>query len=197
MESWVSSGGRLIRHWSLQRSWLPLLWDQFGPGLGPAEFINCVISDRRMPLLVRIPLCKLCKSRELSPREYSMSQLCSIRHNIPVTLHTPGAYGQWSVFDTMVTSTCDGNNMSTRTLHCAETVLVENWFIIATGYSVWLHLVAPFGLPCGPTENVSVFHGTVFSGAGSLETLAFNSSGPCTWLLVTPHPYDCRDANHY
>ena len=32
-------------------------------------------------------------------RGYSMSQLCSIHHNIPVTLHTPGAYGQWSVFD--------------------------------------------------------------------------------------------------
>ena len=28
-----------------------------------------------------------------------MSQLCSIRHDIPVTLHTPEAYGQWSVFD--------------------------------------------------------------------------------------------------
>ena len=28
-----------------------------------------------------------------------MSQLCSIRHDIPVTLHTPGAYGLWSVFD--------------------------------------------------------------------------------------------------
>ena len=29
VESWVSSGGRPIRHWSLQRSWLPLLWDQW------------------------------------------------------------------------------------------------------------------------------------------------------------------------
>ena len=28
-----------------------------------------------------------------------MSQLCSIRHDIHVTLHTPGAYGQWSAFD--------------------------------------------------------------------------------------------------
>ena len=28
-----------------------------------------------------------------------MSQLCSIHHDIPVTLHTSGAYGQWSVFD--------------------------------------------------------------------------------------------------
>ena len=28
-----------------------------------------------------------------------MNQLCSIRHNIPVTLSTPGAYGQRSVFD--------------------------------------------------------------------------------------------------
>ena len=28
-----------------------------------------------------------------------MSQLCSIHHDIPVTQHIPGAYGQWSVFD--------------------------------------------------------------------------------------------------
>ena len=35
VESWVSSGGRPIRHWSLQRSWLPLFWDQWeGPGFG-------------------------------------------------------------------------------------------------------------------------------------------------------------------
>ena len=58
--------------------------------------VNCVISDRRIPLLAGIPLCK---SRELSRRGHSMSQLCSIHHDIPVTLHTPGAYGQWSVFD--------------------------------------------------------------------------------------------------
>ena len=58
--------------------------------------VNCVISDRRIPLLAGIPLCK---SRELSRRGYSMSQLCSIHHDIPVTLHTPGAYGQWPVFD--------------------------------------------------------------------------------------------------
>ena len=58
--------------------------------------VYCVISDRRIPLLVGIPLCK---SQELSRRGYSMSQLCSIHHNIPVTLHTSAAYGQWSVFD--------------------------------------------------------------------------------------------------
>ena len=58
--------------------------------------VNCVISDRRIPLLAGIPLCK---SQELSRSWYSMSQLCSIHHDIPVTLHTPGAYGQWSVFD--------------------------------------------------------------------------------------------------
>ena len=58
--------------------------------------VNCIISDRRIPLLAGIPLCK---SRELSRRGYSMSQLCSIHHDIPVTLHTPGAYGQWSLFD--------------------------------------------------------------------------------------------------
>ena len=27
-----------------------------------------------------------------------MSRLCSIHHDIPVTMHTPAAYGQWSVF---------------------------------------------------------------------------------------------------
>ena len=45
--------------------------------------VNCIISDRRIPLLAGIPLCK---SRELSRRGYSMSQLCSIHHDIPVTL---------------------------------------------------------------------------------------------------------------
>ena len=58
--------------------------------------VDCVISNRRIPHLAGIPLCK---SRELSRRGYSMSQLCSINHDIPVTLHTPGAYGQWSVID--------------------------------------------------------------------------------------------------
>ena len=52
--------------------------------------VNCVISERRIPL---------CTSRELSRRGYSMSQLCSIRHDIPITLHTPVAYGQWLAFD--------------------------------------------------------------------------------------------------
>ena len=31
-------------------------------------------------------------------KRVSMSQLSSIRHDIPVPLHTPGAYGQCSVF---------------------------------------------------------------------------------------------------
>ena len=63
---------------------------------GQLKLTNCIISDRRIPLLAGIPLCKY---REFSRREYSMSQLCSICHDIPVTLHTPGAYGQCSVFD--------------------------------------------------------------------------------------------------
>ena len=58
--------------------------------------VNCVISDRRIQLLAGIPLCT---SRKLSQRGYSMSQLCSIRHDIPITLHTPVAYGQWLAFD--------------------------------------------------------------------------------------------------
>ena len=32
-------------------------------------------------------------------RWYSMSQLCSICHDIPVILHNPGAYGQCSMLD--------------------------------------------------------------------------------------------------
>ena len=58
--------------------------------------VNCFISDRRFPLLAGIPLCM---SRELSRKGYSMSQLCSIHHGIPVPLHTPGAYGQCWMFD--------------------------------------------------------------------------------------------------
>ena len=54
------------------------------------------ISDKRIQLLAGIPLCK---SHELSQREHSTSRLCSIHHDIPVTMHTPAAYGQWSVFD--------------------------------------------------------------------------------------------------
>ena len=57
---------------------------------GLVEF-NCVISDRRIPLLAGIPLCM---SQELSRRGYSMSQLCSIHQDIPAPLHTPGAYDQ-------------------------------------------------------------------------------------------------------
>ena len=35
VESWVSPGGRPIRHWSLRRRWLPLPWDQWqGPEVG-------------------------------------------------------------------------------------------------------------------------------------------------------------------
>ena len=43
--------------------------------------VDCVISDRRIPLFTGIPLCK---SRELSRRGYSMSQLCSIHHSSTV-----------------------------------------------------------------------------------------------------------------
>ena len=63
---------------------------------GYLKLINYIISDRKIPLLAGIPLCK---SQELSRREHSTSRLCSIHHDIPVTIHTPAAYGQWSVFD--------------------------------------------------------------------------------------------------
>ena len=58
--------------------------------------VNCVISDRIIPLLAGIPLCM---SRELSQRGYSLSQLCSIRHDIPVPLRTPGIYDQCWVIE--------------------------------------------------------------------------------------------------
>ena len=63
---------------------------------GSLKLKNYIISDRRIPLLAGI---LLCKSQELSRREHSTSWLCSIHHGIPVTMHTPAAYGQWSVFD--------------------------------------------------------------------------------------------------
>ena len=54
------------------------------------------VSDRRTLLLAGIPLCK---SQELSQIKYSISLLCIIHHDFPVTLHTPGTYGQFSVSD--------------------------------------------------------------------------------------------------
>ena len=75
--------------------------------------VNCVIPDRRIPLLTGIPLCM---SRELSRRGYSMSRLCGIRHNIPVPLHTPGAYDQCWVFD-----------------HSGD----KQWVVLWTRYGTW------------------------------------------------------------
>ena len=75
--------------------------------------VNCVISDRRIQLLTGI---LLCTSRELSRRGYAMSQLCSIRHNIPVPLHTPGAYDQCWVFD-----------------HSGD----KQWVVLGTRYGAW------------------------------------------------------------
>ena len=60
-------------------------------------------SDWGNSLLARSPICR---SRELSQREYPMSQLCSSRHDFPVKLLTPGAYGQWSVFNHNGDSRC-------------------------------------------------------------------------------------------
>ena len=64
--------------------------------VGGVQHIWRFISDRRIPTRSGI---LLCKSQELPQREYSVTQLCSIRHAFPVTLHTLGAYGQWSVSD--------------------------------------------------------------------------------------------------
>ena len=75
--------------------------------------VNCVISDRRIPLLTGIPLCM---SLELSRRGYSMIKLCSIRHDIPVPLHTPGAYDQCWVFD-----------------HRGD----KQWVVLRTRYGTW------------------------------------------------------------
>ena len=71
----------------------PITLSSTGGQLKLAEYI---ISDRRIPLLAGIPLCK---SQELSGREHSTSRLCNIHHDIPVTVHTSAAYGEWSVFD--------------------------------------------------------------------------------------------------
>ena len=51
------------------------------------------ISDRRIRLLVKIPLCK---SQESSQRRSSESQQCSIHTEFPAELHIPRACGQWS-----------------------------------------------------------------------------------------------------
>ena len=51
------------------------------------------ISDRRIRLLVKIPLCK---SRESSQRGSSKSQQCSIHPEFPAEVHIPRACGQWS-----------------------------------------------------------------------------------------------------
>ena len=80
---------------------------------GQLKLINYIISDRRTPFLAGIPLCK---SQELSRREHSTSRLCSIHHDIPVTMHTPAAYGQASVSDH------NGDNLSA---------------VLGTRYGIW------------------------------------------------------------
>ena len=57
--------------------------------------MNYIISDRRNPLLAGIPPCK---SRELSRREHSTSRLCSIHHDIPVTMHSSSIWSMVSVW---------------------------------------------------------------------------------------------------
>ena len=63
---------------------------------GIIQVKNCTnvwpfISHRRSQLLAKIPLYK---PRELSRKDYSGSQLCSICHDFPVTQHTPRVNGQ-------------------------------------------------------------------------------------------------------
>ena len=84
--------------------------------------VNCVISDRIIPLLAGIPMCM---SRELSRRGYSMSQLYSIRHDIPVSLHTPGARGQCWVFD-----------------HSSD----KQWVVLGRRYGTWWPWYDQFGV---------------------------------------------------
>ena len=74
---------------SLNNNSNPIILSRSG---GSLKLTNYIISDRRIPPPAGIPLCKY---QELSGREYSTSQLCSIHHDTPVTLHTPRAYGQW------------------------------------------------------------------------------------------------------
>ena len=52
----------------------------------------------------------------MSRRQQSASRLCSIHHHIPVTMHTPAAYDQWSVFDHN-----GGNQLA----------------VLGTGYGIW------------------------------------------------------------
>ena len=90
------------RHWPLL-DWIGLFNDDTRPTehisrptqVGSLTVYNLwqLISDRRIRLLVKIPLCK---SQESSQRGSSESQQCSIHPEFPAELHIPRACGQWS-----------------------------------------------------------------------------------------------------
>ena len=79
-----------------------------------------IISDRRIPLLAGI---LLCKSQELSRREHSTSRLCSIHHDIPeqCTLQLHMVNGQ-----------------------CLTTMVTTSWW--SSGQDMWLEMAWPWGV---------------------------------------------------
>ena len=89
----------------------------------------------------------------LSRREHSTSQLCSIHHDIPVTLHTWPAYGQWSAFD-----------------HNGDKQSVVLW----TGYGIWWHLYGQFEV--GWLQPLQLW-----LGSGILVSFVLYSRYICVW----------------
>ena len=75
-----------------------------------------------IPLLIGI---QLCKYWTLFQREYSMSQLCSFRQDITVTLHEPGYMVNSQCLTTMVTNSwwSSGHDMGLAGLGMANSEL--------------------------------------------------------------------------
>ena len=64
--------------------------------------------------------------------------------------------------------------------------LHPNCNIVVPGCSVGCSCADPFGLPCWPHwQCCQSLHRAVVRGGGSLEALAFSSTGPRTWLLFS------------
>ena len=102
--------------------------------------INCIISDRRIPLLAGIPLCK---SQELSRREHSTSRLCNIHHDIPLTMHTPAACGRrgledWGgVFVTIAYESFDGSKEGCKRLLASANEIFSVYLRVTMSFSIF------------------------------------------------------------
>ena len=83
------------------------------------------ISDRRMWLLVKIPLCK---SRESSQRGSSKSQQCSLHPKFPAELHIPKAQVNGLHLSTMMASSgrSSGQDMGLRGLGMTNSKLGDD-----------------------------------------------------------------------